>query len=64
MIATLYGDMDEATLEKREGTVDNERECTTWVEYRRPGSDEVIHRSVHVRLKRMPAIQVEAGGII
>jgi len=62
MITTLYGDKDEATLEKREGIVDNENEYTTWVEYRQPGSSEVIHRSVHVTLKRPVTATSAVGG--
>ena len=42
--------MDESLLEKREGTIDNDNETTTWVEYWL--ADELIHRSVHVQLKR------------
>ena len=50
MITTTKGDMDESLLEKREGTIDNDNETTTWVEYWL--ADELIHRSVHVQLKR------------
>lgn len=53
-ITTIYGDMDEAELVKTTGFVDNEIEYTTWVEYRKPGSDEIVHRSVHMTLKEMP----------
>jgi hypothetical protein len=42
--------MDESLLEKLEGTIDNDNETTTWVEYRLDG--ELVHRSAHVRLKR------------
>jgi hypothetical protein len=42
--------MDEAQLEKREGSVDNEIEMTTWVEYWLEG--ELVHRSAHVTLKQ------------
>jgi len=45
-------EMDEALLQKREGYLDNENEYTTWVEYRLPLQERVIHRSVHVTLKR------------
>jgi hypothetical protein len=44
--------MDETLLEKREGTVDNDNELTTWVEYWLEG--ELVHRSAHVTLKKMP----------
>lgn len=59
MMATIFttkGDMDESLLEKKEGVVDNENEYTTWVEYWHEG--EMVHRSVHVQLKKMP---VSAG---
>lgn len=52
LILTTEGEIDEALLVKTEGAVDDEREYTTFVEYRRPGSDVVIHRSVHVTLKQ------------
>jgi hypothetical protein len=59
-ITTTKGDMDEALLEKSEGFVDNDNEYTTWVEYRFEG--EVVHRSVHVRLKKgLATLLTEAG---
>jgi hypothetical protein len=53
-IHTTKGDLDEALLEKREGIVDDENEHTTWVEYWLDG--ELVHRSAHVTLKKMPAM--------
>ena len=50
MITTTKGDMDESLLEKREGSLDNENETTNGVEYWLDG--ELVHRSVHVQLKR------------
>jgi hypothetical protein len=50
MITTTKGDMDESLLEKREGSVDNDTETTNWVEYWLDG--ELVHRSVHMVLKR------------
>jgi hypothetical protein len=50
MITTIYGDMDESTLEKVEGVVDNESEHTEWVEYWLKG--ELVHRSVNMVLKQ------------
>jgi len=44
--------MDESLLEKREGTVDNDNELTSWVEYWLEG--DLVHRSAHVTLKKMP----------
>jgi hypothetical protein len=49
--------MDDSQLEKREGTVDNENELTSWVEYWLEG--ELVHRSAHVTLKKIPTF---AGG--
>ena len=50
MITTTKGDMDESLLEKQEGTVDNDNELTSWVEYWLEG--ELVHRSAHVTLKK------------
>ena len=49
MIETTKGQMDESLLEKREGQSDTETETTEWVEYLLEG--ELVHRSVHVKLK-------------
>lgn len=57
IVTTTKGEMDDSLLEKREGTVDNENELTTWVEYWLEG--ELVHRSAHVTLKKMPTF---AGG--
>jgi hypothetical protein len=58
-ITTIYGEMDEAGLEKRTGIVDDEREHTTWVEYWLRG--ELVHRSAHVTLKQAPTAFGEAA---
>ena len=50
LVTTTKGDMDDSLLEKREGTVDNDKETTTWVEYWL--DEELVHRSAHVRLKK------------
>jgi hypothetical protein len=42
--------MDDSLLEKREGTVDNDNETTSWVEYWL--DEELVHRSAHVQLKK------------
>lgn len=52
LVLTTKGEMDESLLEKREGSIDNENEYTTWVEYWLDG--ELVHRSAHVTLKKMP----------
>jgi len=50
MITTTKGEMDESLLEKREGSLDNDTETTTWVEYWL--GEELVHRSVNMVLKR------------
>ena len=50
LVTTTKGDMDEALLEKKEGVVDNDHEITQWIEYWLAG--ELVHRSVHVVLKK------------
>jgi len=52
LITTTKGEMDESLLEMRSGEVDNENEFTTWTEYWLDG--ELVHRSAHVTLKKMP----------
>ena len=59
LVNTTKGEMDEALLEKREGNVDNDNEYTTWVEYWLDG--ELVHRSVHVQLKKTVGLTVEAA---
>jgi hypothetical protein len=49
MITTTKGEIHESLLEKREGQVDTDTETTDWVEYWFEG--ELVHRSVHVKLK-------------
>ena len=49
MIATIYGDRDEAEFEKRTGVVDSDYERTEWVEYW--DGETLVHRSAHVTLK-------------
>ena len=61
IVTTTKGDMDESLLEKREGSLDNDIEYTTWVEYWHEG--ELVHRSVHVSLKTSPALFAEAASI-
>ena len=50
MVTTTKGEMDESLLEKREGSIDNDTETTSWVEYWHQG--ELVHRSVNMVLKR------------
>ena len=53
LVTTTKGEMDDSLLVKQEGVVDNDDEYTTWVEYWLDG--ELVHRSAHVTLKKMPA---------
>lgn len=50
IVTTTKGEMDDSLLEKREGTIDNDNELTTWVEYWL--GEELVHRSAHVSLKQ------------
>jgi hypothetical protein len=59
IVTTTKGDMDESLLEKREGSLDNDIEYTTWTEYWH--ESELVHRSVHVRLKTSPPLFAEAA---
>lgn len=61
LITTTKGEMDAALLEKKEGFVDNENEYTTWVEYWHEG--ELVHRSVHVTIKKTVTLSAEAASI-
>lgn len=62
MITTIYGEMEELGLDKTTGVLDNDNEYTTWVEYRLPGNPEIIHRSAHITLKKMPPLAVAIEG--
>ena len=59
IVTTTKGEMDDSLLEKREGSVDNDNESTTWVEYWL--AEELVHRSAHVRLKKPIVSTSEAG---
>lgn len=59
MITTTHGPMDESLLEKKTGEVDNEDEYTTWTEFYLNG--ELVHRSAHVTLKKLPEAQAAAA---
>jgi hypothetical protein len=60
IITTTHGDMDDSLLRRVDGSVDNENESSTWVEYYL--GDELVHRSAHVTLKGVEA-QLIAGVI-
>ncbi len=53
--------MDDSLLAKREGSIDNDIELTTWVEYWL--EDELVHRSAHVTLKTSPMLFAETAEI-
>lgn len=59
IVTTTKGDMDESLLEKREGSINNDVESTTWVEYWLEG--ELVHRSAHVTLKQPISLTAEAA---
>ena len=61
IVETTKGMMDDSQLEKREGSLDNDIEFTTWVEYWLEG--ELVHRSVHVSLKTSPPLFAEAASL-
>jgi len=50
IITTTKGDMDDSLLVKQEGAIENDNELTSWTEYWLDG--ELVHRSVHVLLKK------------
>jgi len=50
IVNTTKGEMDDSLLEKREGSIENDTETTSWIEYWLDG--EMVHRSVHMALKR------------
>ena len=52
IVTTTKGDMDDSLLEMRSGEVDDDNEFTTWTEYWLDG--ELVHRSAHVTLKKIP----------
>jgi len=59
LVMTTKGYMDENLLEKKEGSVDNDNEYTRWIEFWLEG--ELVHRSVHVKLKKTVTLAAEAA---
>lgn len=49
-VTTIYGLMDPILLEKKTGEMEDDVEKTNWIEYWLKG--ELVHRSVHVHLKK------------
>ena len=50
IITTTKGPMDTSLLIKKTGSIDNEVERTTWIEYWL--EEELVHRSVNMHLKQ------------
>lgn len=61
IVTTTHGDMDDSQLRRVDGELDNEIEHTTWVEYYL--GDELVHRSVHVRLKQAATFTDGTAGV-
>jgi len=61
IVTTIKGDMDDSLLMKQEGSIDTENELTSWTEYWLDG--ELVHRSVHVLLKKNVAAEGVAAMI-
>jgi len=62
IVTTTYGDTDDSLLERKDGTFEDDNELTTWTEYWKDA--ELVHRSVHVTLKKpLTAATVEAAAI-
>jgi hypothetical protein len=61
LVNTIHGEMDDSLLEKKEGSIDNDIESTTWVEYWL--DDVLVHRSAHVTLKTSPLTALEAASL-
>ena len=59
LVHTTKGDMDESLLEKKTGFIDNENEYTEWIVFYYQG--ELVHRSAHVTLKKMPSMFGKEG---
>ena len=57
IVSTTKGEMDDSLLVKQEGAIENDNELTSWTEYWLDG--ELVHRSVHVLLKK----NVTADGV-
>jgi hypothetical protein len=62
LITTTKGDMDDSLLERKDGSIDNDIEFTTWTEYWL--GEELVHRSVHVHLKTTPSLFAETAPLV
>ena len=62
IVTTTYGEMDDSLLERKDGSFEDDNELTTWVEYWKDA--ELVHRSVHVTLKKpLTYVAAEAAQI-
>ena len=61
IVTTTKGDMDDSLLVKKEGAMENDNELTSWTEYWLDG--ELVHRSVHVLLKKYVTAECVAAMI-
>ena len=61
IVTTTKGDMDDSLLVKQEGAIETDNELTSWTEYWLDG--ELVHRSVHVLLKKNVAAEGVAAMI-
>ncbi len=52
LVTTIHGPMDEDLLVKKTGRDENDNEIAEWIEFWHDG--ELVHRSVHLTLKRWP----------
>jgi hypothetical protein len=63
LVNTTKGEMDDSLLERKDGVFEDDNELTTWVEYWLAG--ELVHRSAHVTLKKVPSfVGAEAASIV
>jgi hypothetical protein len=59
-----FEQVEESLLVKTDGDTENDDERVIWVEYRFPGDDRIVHRSVQVIKKKWPAGMEVVMGII
>ena len=62
MVTTIYGEMDEALLEKKVGSEEDSEKVLSWTEYWKDG--ELVHRSVDLVLKQGIDFGAEAASLI
>lgn len=62
MISTIHGLMDEALLEKRLGTEEDQDQKLTWIEYWL--NNELVHRSIDLYLKRGIDFSLQSSNLV